>query len=169
MTNLPGMLQGGCFDCSEAAKDRALGACRHIQAIEERSGARDIKKLLLGAIDPGELLALAHLVEDSQALFLSGDLQWMRTVNKPHFRTVRELIAGRILCLETILTILLERHGAAKIVEKFGADPRYITLKILFGKGTSTAERDAREGIASYNQDRQREFGPDFFYSLPKF
>jgi hypothetical protein len=97
------MLQGGCFDCSDAAKHRALRAARHVAAIEERSGSREIKKLLLGAIDPGELLALAHLAEDRQTLFMSGDLRWMRTMQKPRFGSVRELIAGRILCLEALL------------------------------------------------------------------
>lgn len=166
MPNLPGMLQGGCFDCSEVTRRKALNACQYIAAIEEQSGARQVKRLLLGAIDPGELLALANVVDDPQTLFLSGDLQWMRKISKPRFREVRNLIAGRILCLETILAILLERHGAAKLIEQFGPDPRYITLKILFSKGTSTSERDARQGIVSYNQDRNREFGRDFFYSV---
>lgn len=147
---------------------RALSACRYIPAIEERSGAREIKRLLLGVIDPGELLALANLAEDPDSLFISGDLQWMRRVNKPRFREIRNLIAGRVLCLETMLAIILERYGATAVREKFGADPRYVTLKILFGKGTATLERDVREGIASYNQDRKREFGADFFYCIPQ-
>lgn len=166
MPDLPGMLKAGWFNCSEAMKLKALGACRYVAAVEQRSGAREIKKLLLGAVDPGELLALAIMAEDRHALFLSGDLNWMRIVNKPRFQAVRALIAGRILCLETILAILVERYGAAKLIDKFGAEPqKYQTLKIIFSQGMQTAESDIREAINSYKQDRQRQFGEDFFYS----
>jgi hypothetical protein len=165
LVSLPSMLQGGCFDCSAVAKQRALRATRHVAALEERSGAREIKKLLLGAIDPGELLALAHLAEDRQALFMSGDLRWMRIMQKRRFGKVRELIAGRILCLETVVAILVSRYGAAAVIGKLGDDPRYLTLKILLGQGKSTPEREFIEGVTSYRQNREREFGPDFFYS----
>jgi hypothetical protein len=164
MDALPGMLKGGRFGCSEAARNRALMACLLVAPIEERSDAREVKKLLLGAIDPGELLALAQLSEDPNALFLSGDLRWMRAVNKPRYQSVRDKIAGRVLCLETLLVILLESYGAAWVVRHFGADTQYKTLKIIFPLGAETPERDAIEGINSYNEDRKREIGMDFFY-----
>jgi len=159
------MLQGGYFDCSEIARERALRACRYVQAVEERSGAREVQRLLLGEIDPGELLAVAYLVAHPQALFMSGDLQWMRKISKRRFQSVRDLIAGRVLCLESMLMMLVERYGIAWVVSKFGAEPQHITLKILFGRGTATTEQEAFEGIGSYYRERKREFGEDFFYS----
>lgn len=92
----------------------------------------------------------------------------MRTIQKPRFGSVRELIAGRILCLETLLEILINHCGAAMVIRKLGDDPRYLTLKILLGQGKATAEPEFVEGVISYKQDREREFGSDFFYSKPK-
>ena len=158
------MLRGRRFDCSEIARQRALNATRYVVAIEERSGSREIQKQLLGAIDPGELLALAYLVDDRQALFMSGDLRWMRALQKKRFEGIRILVAGRILCLETVLAILVEHIGAAKVIEKLGEDPRYLTLKILLSKGRSTPDAEFVEGLASYRKDREREFGADFFF-----
>jgi hypothetical protein len=54
------------------------------------------------------------------------------------------------------------------VIRKLGDDPRYLTLKILLGQGKATTEREFVEGVISYRQDREREFGSDFFYSEPR-
>lgn len=169
LVDLPGMLRGGGFDCSDATRVRALRDSQYVKAIESRSGDRNVKRLLLGAIDPGELLALAHLAEDRTMLFASGDLQWMRTIHKPRYREIRSMIAGRIICLETILFVLLEQYGPQRVIQRFGSsDLAHHTLKILFSRGVATSERDASEGITSYYKSRELEFGADFFHQREK-
>lgn len=83
-------------------------------------------------IDDGEAVIFAALVEDRTLALATGDKVSLRALcAAPELRDVRDALAGRVLCLETLLHGLVMRHGALAVGEAFRLVRRYQTIGIV--------------------------------------
>lgn len=119
-------------------------------------------------IDPGEALLFATLYEQPVYLLASGDKRSMIALgNAPDLDDVRTAIKGRILSLETALTLLVNQNGAATIgpaLQPLAAKHR--TIDILFGTKTTFDDNETIHQIRSYLDHLVAQIGPSLLYPL---
>ena len=119
-------------------------------------------------IDPGEALLFATLYEQPVYLLASGDKRSMVALgNAPELDDVRQSVRGRILSLETALTLLIRRLGANVIGPRLRPfRERHQTVSILFGYKTEFDDQESLDQIRSYLNDLIKHIGSDLLYPL---
>jgi hypothetical protein len=154
---------------SRQVVQRALEACARIRPWLDKAPTKTVARLAkFRAIDPGEAALLATMIEDRSLSFLSGDKRWMRVLGgQPELRDIRETIAGRVICLETVVESMIRQWGirtTARLLTPARSHSQ--TLKVLFSDGEKTREDNCLEGIRSYIADLERVVGEGFLLSL---
>lgn len=152
----------------EGVRRMALAACRRIPPLTERptSDAALQQLIAVEAIDEGEALVFALMIEQHGLYLASGDKRAMRALaTAPHLRQVRDGIAGRVLCLESLLRLLVERQGLEAIADALPpVRDQYQTLRVAFSAGVATTKMSFDAAITGYLTDLIRDTGPGFLY-----
>ncbi|CAN7760712.1 hypothetical protein LJR039_007092 [Pseudorhodoferax sp. LjRoot39] len=101
-------------------------------------------------IDAGEAVMLARLIEDPQAMFLTGDKRALRAVAAMD-QAVRDAIAARVVPVECVITCVLDMYGIeelrARVCPWKDVDK---AVAIVMGSRCDSSEASVREGLASY-------------------
>ncbi|MGC8732719.1 MAG: hypothetical protein ACP5RC_10745 [Halothiobacillaceae bacterium] len=141
--------EGKVFRCVEAAK-AVVDAVDAFGDLPQPDHALLTKFQDVAGIDAGEAVLLARLIEDQEALFLTGDKRALRAVAAMD-RMVRATIAERVVPVECVIKCVLDAYG----IEELRA--RTCTWKeidkavsIVMGSRCDRAESSVREGLASY-------------------
>ncbi len=152
----------------EGVRQLALTACRRIPPLTERptSDATLQQLIAVEAIDEGEALVFALMIEQRGLYLASGDKRAMRALAAaPQLRQVRDGIAGRVLCLESILRLLVERQGLEAIANALRpVRDQYQTLRVAFSAGVATSQVSFDAAMDAYLAELIRDTGPGFLY-----
>ncbi|MDB6172077.1 MAG: hypothetical protein JWL59_1388 [Chthoniobacteraceae bacterium] len=149
---------------------RKLGieAASTIHPIETQISDASIANLLAAVddIDPGEALLLGLLVENKSWLLTTGDKRFLRALARsPSLYSVRNAVAGRIVCLETVIELLVGIEGIKPVAVAFtNVRDCNQTLSVIFSSGENTGEEHCRAGLESKIRDLESDIGPNLLY-----
>ena len=155
---LPYMLRGGSMvgRYPQGVRQKALAWCAEIPAVEEAPDPELIDQLTtIQDVDPGEAFLFALVAEMDHALLVTGDKRACRAIQRSvDLRELKARLAGKVLCLEAVLQLLLEQLGYAELVDALNPVREYNqTLRILLSQGALTPETSFRDGLESYLAD----------------
>ncbi|HYN20686.1 MAG TPA: hypothetical protein VE078_06980 [Thermoanaerobaculia bacterium] len=142
--------------------------CATIEPLREMPSDSSLLQRLApyDGIDPGEAQLLAVLAERPSSLLASGDKRFMKTLCAVEdLRDLRDAIAGRVVCLETVVLMCLDKWGISETARRFGPLRFNSTLKVIFNDGPDTSEEHCREGLRSYLKELQGSLGEGLLYS----
>ena len=77
---------------------------------------------------------------------------------------LRKRVAGRLICLESVLKLLVDRNGAKATAQAFRALRTHRTIGVLLSEPQARSDEVCREGIDSYLDELIRNTGKDFLY-----
>jgi len=147
-------------------RNAALSCCQGIAPLTERpSDVRILDQLAsVSDIHVGEAVMYALMVERPSYLLASGDKRAMQALAaNADLRNVRDALAGRILCLEAAVRMLVRRDGVAQVANAF-TPLRSVntTLSIVFSRGAATTKQNCLRALESYLTDLKNAVGDDF-------
>lgn len=92
---------------------RALAACSVVDSFNERPTTRFERVLSENAsIDEGEAVLYGLLADHPNYMLLSNDKRAMREIGlTPELAELRQIVAGRVICLEEVVQRLFELDG----------------------------------------------------------
>lgn len=168
MQPLPHMLRGKGMvrKYPEAVRQRALAWCSEIAALEQAPPAHWLDQLsAVQAVDPGEALLFALVAGQEESLVATGDKRACSAIARAeNLEELQGRLAGKVLCLETILTLLLDRLGYSRLVPALlRVRETNRTLRILLSEGDRTPEETFRGGLGSYLEDLRVQAGSLLF------
>jgi hypothetical protein len=115
-------------------------------------------------IDEGEALLYGLLAESNSCCLTSGDKVAMRAlVAQPSLQPVRQLVAGRVICLESILKLLVQADGVDAVAQVWlPLRDSYKSLAVIFSEVNCKDQSQCLECLASILNDLQKQLGSDF-------
>ncbi len=123
---------------------------------------------LVEEIDPGEALLIAKTINMPDAILLSGDKRWMRSLCKSRVKAVvliKKQLHGTVVSFEHVLQALLARVGFAELATAVAKSKLpHLTLRVLFPQDVKEPENDCREGLLAYLGKLEATAGREFFY-----
>lgn len=147
---------------------RALEACKTIPALEllPDAGTQALFEGRIG-VDAGEALLFGVVARHSLCLMASNDKTAMRTVaTDPGLQELRSRVAGRVVCLESLTRLLLERDDPEAVARAFGgrfaSDKR---LAAILSMGMDGQPEECLAAVDSFLAGLRRELGADFLWS----
>jgi hypothetical protein len=147
--------------------DRVIAMCEHVPPIVEEPDTAFVQQLIdTPEIDPGEVILYALLVQRPSYLLSSNDKRAMRRIatSKP-LQQVRDSVAGRVICMETVFTKLIDAHGVTAIgtavIPVISIDK---ALRAIFTPNNILRPGECRAGLDSYYHALVREIGLDFLW-----
>jgi hypothetical protein len=153
---------------TDKVRATAIAKCGQVVPLAERPADDERFQRLVDTdnIDEGEALMFA-LVSEQQHLYLaSGDKRSMIALaTSGNLADVREAVAGRVVCLEATLRLLVEADGVAKVAAAFASvrDANQ-TLRVIFSEAAATNEAECLRYIASYFNHLVNQVGAGFLY-----
>ncbi|MCY2987734.1 MAG: hypothetical protein NTY19_07710 [Planctomycetota bacterium] len=152
--------------CQPQTRDRALAACKTVPAVTDRPADQLHQRLIdFREIDGGEALLYALLVEQPTYLLASGDKRAMLTIaGAPELHDIRDCIAGRVICLETVLRLLVMADGAVATASAFSVFPDHKTMQVIFSEVNFSDQEKCLASLDSYLRNLKRTVGADFLY-----
>ena len=85
--------------------------------------------------------------------------------SNPALRDIRMAIAGRVICMETIIRELVAADGVRSTAEAFAVvREANATLRVVFSERNTASGRQCLEALDSYLSELTGELGPDFLY-----
>lgn len=117
-------------------------------------------------IHGGEAFLFATLAEQPTWLLTTGDRKSLIALATDlKVRPVRTAVAGRVICLETALRVLVLNDG----VEAVGKAFRHVrecnkSLSVFFSDINCKNQDSCLEGLDSYIRELNRQVGDDFLY-----
>lgn len=150
----------------ESFRANALSATQHVNEITVRPPGL-MHELLVGAsdVDEGEAELYAHLAAGNEYFLASGDKRAMRSICRDAMlRPVREAIAGRVICLETMLKLLVHIRGVTSIAACFAPMRNYDhkTIRIVFSDANIKDQNASIQALDSAINALKVDLGPDF-------
>lgn len=168
---LPHMLRNGKSfrkKYAQDVRDKASSVADAVPAIVERPQDDERLELLLSirGIDEGEALLYGLLAESTHCWLTSGDKTAMRAlVGQESLQSVRSLIAGRVICLESILKMLIRADGVAAIAQAWlPLKDSYKSLAVIFSEVNCKDQDQCLECLDSIVNDLQNTLGLDFLH-----
>lgn len=80
-------------------------------------------------------------------------------------RDIRNAIAGRIVCLESIIQLLVKHDGIVPVAMAFShLRPLNTMLRVVFSEAGSTSKETCLDYLDSYLADLSGKVGDDFLY-----
>ena len=153
---------------SQEIRDRAGGVAHAVSPIIERPADDDRLQLLLSikGIDEGEALLYGLLAESASCWLTSGDKTSMRAlVGQDALQPVRQLIAGRVICLESILKMLVQTDGVAAVAQAWlPLKDSYKSLSVIFSEVNCNDQKQCLECLDSILNDLKTTLGSDFLF-----
>lgn len=149
------------------ALSRALEACKVVSPLERAPD--DATKAMLGEhpnVDDGEALIFAVVATHTHCLMASNDKTAMRAVaTDPGLRKLRSKVAGRVICLEALVRLLLQHDGPKAIAQAFGghgaSDRRLAAILSCVAGGRP---QDCLPAADSFLARLEEEFGAGFLW-----
>lgn len=141
---------------SAETRDRARLATDRFQGIGKRPSDKLLQRLIgVQDIDEGEALLYGILAEEEDYLLASGDKRAMIALcAEPSLKDIREAVAGRVVCLESILRRMALEDGVQAMSVKFaGVVTSHRTLQILLSPGNCETIGVFLQGVDSYITD----------------
>lgn len=155
------MLQNYSLD----VRQRAQIACGKVAGLREAPQNADRLNRLLKAADDGEALLYAITAESRGTFLASGDKAAMRTIcTESGLADVRNAVAGRIVCFETIMRMLVEADGVAAVAAGFHAIMHHKTIHVVFSEVNSQDQAQCLAAIDSYLRELRGWVGPGFLF-----
>lgn len=109
-------------------------------------------------MDAGEAALLAWMVQEPHYWLTTHDKRALRRLAAtPALGQMRAAIAGRVICLETVLLGLVERVGAAQALTPML--PTSTVLRAVFTPGNVARAGECSQGLRFYEQQLAREVG----------
>jgi len=144
--------------------DKASAWCERIGAVEERP-ATELHALLLEVVDPGEALLFATVAELEGGLIASGDKSaCVAIATESSLSAVRPLLAGKVICLESALDMLLDTVGFEALARALTVVREHNrTVRLLLPEAQATSEDHFRVGLDSYLREITETTGPLLF------
>lgn len=152
----------------ETIRNLAIEAAKTIASITEQPKDTDTFTLLAAVedVDDGETLLFSLLAEEKSWLLTTGDKRCLRAIAKaPELEPVRQVVAQRVICLETLIGLLIEAYGIEGIAKAFtSVRDCNVTLSVLFSSGEATTAEHCLAGIESHLRNLESDIGPGFLY-----
>lgn len=144
----------------EGVRGRASAWCGKIAAIEDRPPT-EFHEPLLEVVDPGEALLFATAADLDDGVVATGDKRaCLGVATAPSLSHLRPRLAGRVLCFEGALELLLARLGFPALAAALTPVRDYNqTLRLVLSEASATSEEHFREGISSYLGSLERQAG----------
>lgn len=147
-------------------RTRVLGDCDRIQALTDRLENDEFQQAIVDTadIDVGEAHLFALAAERPVYLLASGDKRALRALGRsPALSSVRNALAGRVLCLETALAILAGHLGLRNLAKAL-TPLRDVnkSIRIIFSAGEATDRQHFQDALDSYLHDLEEDVGKDF-------
>lgn len=155
----------------EVVRQTALAKAKLVTPLTDRP-ANDamLQKLAVSDIDEGEALMFALVAENPSWLLTTGDRRSLVALaTNPDLKDVCGALAGRLVCIETVLRLLVVTDGVEKIAAAF-ASVRETNqkLRVIFSEANATNLDSCLEGIDSYLAALRREVGDHLLYDGSK-
>lgn len=100
-------------------------------------------------IDTGEAVLLALAMGDTQGYFMTGDKRALRAISQ--LRDCVDSISGRIIMIEQILLMSLERKGHSWLQENVCPNKNIDkAVSVIMGSRCDCNEENIRSGLGSY-------------------
>lgn len=116
-------------------------------------------------IDLGEAELLALLAEHDGYYLTTGDNRALVALaTRKEVAELRQRVAGRLICLESVLKLLVDRNGAKATAQAFRELRTHRTIGVLLSDPQARSDDVCRKGIDSYLDDLIRKTGRDFLY-----
>lgn len=119
----------------ERLRMRAVAAAERIAVWREQPSVELLQRFQdIPDVDAGDAGLFASLVEQPLYLLASGDKRAVRAIgHEPSLRTIRDAVAGRVVCFESVLSALVVRYGHVRIGSAFApVRAHYGTLNLVF-------------------------------------
>ena len=156
---------------SQEIRQTVLADCKKIAPITHAPGKYDVQDRLarVDYIDVGEALMFALMAEHPSYFMATGDKRSLTALaQNSELVSIRNSLAGRIICLETIICLLVQHDGLKPIATSFTPlAPYHKTLRIFFRNGPETSVDHYRNGIESYIRHLEQEVGQNFLFKPP--
>jgi hypothetical protein len=152
---------------AQPTRDAALAVARKVAPIVERP-ANDalLQQLVVSDIDEGEALMIALLAENPSWMLATGDRRSLVALAQHSgLKSLRTVLAGRLVCTESLLRLLVVNDGVKKIAAAFSSVRDCDTkLRVIFSEANATNLDSCLEGIDSYLAALRREVGEDLLF-----
>jgi hypothetical protein len=146
---------------------RALEECGRVPQLEAVPNP-DIQRLFESfvGIDDGEARLYAVTAEHSLYYLASNDKTAMRVVaTNDRLKSLREMVAGRVICMEAVTRKLIQTKGPESVAQRFGgiaaADKR---LAAILSPATTGRPQDCLAAVESFLNGLRNELGADFLF-----
>ena len=118
-------------------------------------------------IDEGEALLFGLVAEQEHFYLASGDKRAMVALGSAgDLGDVRAAVAGRVVCFEAALKLLVEHDGVADTAAAFAAvREANQTLRVVFSEAAATNQAQCLHYIASYFNDLTTKVGVGLLYT----
>lgn len=119
----------------------------------------------VSGIDLGEAELFALLAEHKGYYLTTGDKRALVALaTREELGELRQRVAGRLICLESVLKLLVDRNGAKVTAQAFRTLRTHRTIGVLLSDPQARSDEVCRQGIDSYLNDLIRKTGKDFLY-----
>ena len=148
--------------------ERVVKACEYVSAIVEAPDYTIYQQLGEEVkIDPGEAILYALLAEHGSFFLTSKDKNAMRALtHAPSLQYIKSAIAGRVICLETILLMLIDRYGVERIGRALAPMlPTNVILGIALSPGCIGQPDECRTALSAYHRNLLNDVGSDFLWN----
>jgi hypothetical protein len=146
---------------------RAKLACDEVPELSSAPGP-DVLQTLAAVpdIDDGEAVLYGLLYENPGHLLLSGDKRAMIAVaTTPELGDIRAKIAGRVVCVEKIINLLLTAHGHEHVVNAvLPIRDSNSTLRVIFSDGNCNDQAACSSAVSAYIVALEIKVGAGFLY-----
>ncbi|MCH7701179.1 MAG: hypothetical protein IID37_05790 [Planctomycetes bacterium] len=116
-------------------------------------------------IDVGEAELFALLAEHDGYYLTTGDKRALVALaTQKELADLRQHVAGRLICLESVLKLLVDRNGAKATAQAFRELRTHRTIGVLLSDPQARSDDVCRQGIDSYLDDLIRKTGGDLLY-----
>ncbi len=153
---------------SEEILTRAEDDCTRVAAIDEEPDTTLMELFAAhGAqVHGGEAVLLALTAAHDTYLLGTNDKTALRAVSsEPGLSAIRERVAGRIVCMESVMQRLMERLGTEELARRIAPvlrfEPRLFTI---FSPAQTGHPEECLIAIKSFLASLRREMGEDFLW-----
>ena len=146
---------------------QALAAAERIDVWREQPSAELLQRFQdVPDVDAGEAGLFASLAEQPLYLLASGDKRALRAIcQEPGLRAIRDAVAGRVICFESVLAALVDGYGHVPIGNAFAPLRTYYgSLNLVFTDHILSQERpdQCRYAIDSLLRELRAAVGEGF-------
>jgi hypothetical protein len=103
-------------------------------------------------IDPGEAFLFAHMLDDPRTLLLTGDKRALVALaGTPSLAAVATSVAGRVVCVEAALSLLVRNLGISQVAPAFQPlRTASATLRVVFSEVLCADQNQCLDALEGY-------------------